>query len=33
MASLLRQLVAGPRKGNDDNNLDLCYITDYIIVM
>ncbi|OAA58701.1 phosphatidylinositol-3,4,5-trisphosphate 3-phosphatase PTEN [Cordyceps fumosorosea ARSEF 2679] len=31
MASFLRQLVAGPRKGHPEAGLDLCYVTDHII--
>lgn len=31
MASFLRQLVAGPRKGHSEAGLDLCYVTDHII--
>ncbi|KAJ4153490.1 hypothetical protein LMH87_009975 [Akanthomyces muscarius] len=31
MASFLRQLVAGPRRGHSEAGLDLCYVTDHII--
>lgn len=31
MASLLRQIVAGPRSRHPEANLDLCYVTDQII--
>ncbi|ROT43050.1 hypothetical protein SODALDRAFT_375273 [Sodiomyces alkalinus F11] len=33
MASLLRQLVAGPRAPHPEANLDLCYVTSNIIVI
>lgn len=32
MASLLRQIVAGPRAKHAETGLDLCYVTDNIIV-
>ncbi|CAN8103259.1 unnamed protein product [Discula destructiva] len=32
MASLLRQIVAGPRAKHQETGLDLCYVTDNIIV-
>ena len=32
MASLLRQIVAGPRLQHADTGLDLCYVTEDIIV-
>ncbi|KIX97001.1 uncharacterized protein Z520_07115 [Fonsecaea multimorphosa CBS 102226] len=32
MASLLRQIVAGPRARHPEAGLDLCYVTDYIVV-
>lgn len=32
MASLLRQIVAGPRAKHAETGLDLCYVTDDIIV-
>ncbi|KAK4939421.1 Telomerase protein component 1 [Elasticomyces elasticus] len=32
MASLLRQIVAGPRARHPQAGLDLCYVTDYIVV-
>lgn len=32
MASLLRQIVAGPRVPHPQTDLDLCYVTDNIIV-
>ncbi|MCJ1355067.1 MAG: Telomerase protein component 1 [Icmadophila ericetorum] len=32
MAQLLRQIVAGPRLPNTETGLDLCYVTDNIIV-
>lgn len=31
MASLLRQIIAGPRARHADSNLDLCYVTPFII--
>ena len=31
MASLLRQLIAGPRIKHADSNLDLCYVTPFLI--
>lgn len=31
MASILRQIVAGPRARHPEANLDLCYVTDNII--
>lgn len=31
MASLLRQIVAGPRARHPEAGLDLCYVTDNII--
>ncbi|KAJ5113742.1 Protein-tyrosine phosphatase catalytic [Penicillium angulare] len=31
MASILRQIVAGPRLQHPESNLDLCYVTDKII--
>lgn len=31
MASILRQIVAGPRARHPEAGLDLCYVTDYII--
>ncbi|KIW15505.1 hypothetical protein PV08_05551 [Exophiala spinifera] len=31
-ASLLRQIVAGPRARHPEAGLDLCYVTDYIVV-
>lgn len=31
MASLLRQIVAGPRSRHPEAGLDLCYVTDFII--
>ncbi|EHY54593.1 hypothetical protein ABEF92_001966 [Exophiala dermatitidis] len=31
-ASLLRQIVASPRIKHQESNLDLCYVTDYIVV-
>lgn len=31
MASLLRQIVAGPRSRHPEAGLDLCYVTDNII--
>ena len=31
MASLLRQIVAGPRLKHEDTGLDLCYVTSNII--
>nr|POE75151.1 phosphatidylinositol 3,4,5-trisphosphate 3-phosphatase and dual-specificity protein phosphatase pten [Quercus suber]POE94770.1 phosphatidylinositol 3,4,5-trisphosphate 3-phosphatase and dual-specificity protein phosphatase pten [Quercus suber] len=31
MASILRQIVAGPRSRHPEANLDLCYVTDQII--
>jgi len=31
MASLLRQLIAGPRVKHADSNLDLCYVTPFLI--
>ena len=31
MASLLRQIVAGPRARHPEAGLDLCYVTDDII--
>jgi len=31
MASLLRQIVAGPRAKHDETGLDLCYVTSKII--
>ncbi|OAP59517.1 hypothetical protein AYL99_06815 [Fonsecaea erecta] len=32
MASILRQIVAGPRARHPEAGLDLCYVTDYIVV-
>ncbi|KAJ9642141.1 Telomerase protein component 1 [Knufia peltigerae] len=32
MASLLRQIVAGPRARHPEAGLDLCYVTDFIVV-
>ena len=32
MASLLRQIVAGPRLQHADTGLDLCYVAEDIIV-
>lgn len=32
MASLLRQIVAGPRAKHPETGLDLCYVTENIIV-
>lgn len=32
MTSLLRQIVAGPRAKHAETGLDLCYVTDNIIV-
>lgn len=31
MASLLRQIIAGPRSKHPESNLDLCYVTPFII--
>lgn len=31
MASILRQIVAGPRARHPEAGLDLCYVTDNII--
>ncbi|KFY76332.1 hypothetical protein V498_09639 [Pseudogymnoascus sp. VKM F-4517 (FW-2822)] len=31
MANLLRQIIAGPRARHADSNLDLCYVTPFII--
>lgn len=31
MASLLRQIVAGPRARHPEAGLDLCYVTDNIV--
>ncbi|KAK5175883.1 Telomerase protein component 1 [Saxophila tyrrhenica] len=31
MASILRQIVAGPRAQHAESNLDLCYVTPYLI--
>lgn len=31
MASILRQIIAGPRAKHPDSNLDLCYVTPFII--
>ncbi|RMZ77548.1 hypothetical protein DV737_g4350, partial [Chaetothyriales sp. CBS 132003] len=32
MATILRQIVAGPRARHPEAGLDLCYVTDYIVV-
>ncbi|RDA96292.1 hypothetical protein CP533_1629 [Ophiocordyceps camponoti-saundersi (nom. inval.)] len=32
MASILRQIVAGPRARHPEAGLDLCYVTDFIVV-
>ncbi len=31
MAAILRQIIAGPRAKNPESNLDLCYVTPFII--